>query len=231
MVIFVFFFLLLPWLFPFLCLAYNLYSRPGTIYHIAISKVPSPFLAGKPLEHLCIVAARLHSGPHLWHLSSFVQTFYLPVPRVKSYLQCPLYNERRGGEVQENNLIKPSKQGQRGRRGGEAQKAFVRLPEEEHSQMAVRKQKQWCGTMPIPPSHLVVFIVLLAVLLFVQISPLLQINTVQYSNLILFWQSTNYTSRNQGCKKRKAPVRQESISMIRPEVLNNGSEERIYPFF
>lgn len=74
----------------FLCLAYSPYSHPGTIYHIAISKVPSPFLAGKPLEHLCIVAARLHSGPHLRHLSSFVPTFYLPLPCVKPYLQCPL---------------------------------------------------------------------------------------------------------------------------------------------
>lgn len=92
-----FFSLLLPWLFPFVCLAYSLYSRPGTIYHVAISKVPSPFLAGKPLERLCIVAARLHSGPHLRHLSSFVLTFYLPVPRVKSYLQCPL--KMKDGEV------------------------------------------------------------------------------------------------------------------------------------
>lgn len=76
--------------FLFPCLAYSPYSHPGSIYHIAISKVPSPFLAGKPLEHLCIVAARLHSGPHLRHLSSFVLTFYLPLPCVKPYLQCPL---------------------------------------------------------------------------------------------------------------------------------------------
>lgn len=71
-------------------------ANPGTIYHVAISAElpPShpffPFLAGKPLEHLCITAARLHSGPSSRHLSSFVLTFYLPLPCVKPYLQCPL---------------------------------------------------------------------------------------------------------------------------------------------
>lgn len=66
------------------------------------------------------------------------------------------YNETLGGEAQVNNLIKPSKQGQRG--GGEnSQKAFVRMPEEEHSQMAARKSKQRCGTRPIPPSHLSIY--------------------------------------------------------------------------
>lgn len=59
-----------------------------------------------------------------------------------------------GGEAQINNLIKATKHGQRGRN---AQKAFARMPEEEHSQMAVRKLKQGCGRTPIPPSHLCIY--------------------------------------------------------------------------
>lgn len=94
-VIFVFFFFVLVCFPPstslfFICLAYSPKSQPSTIYHVAISVALSPFLAGKPLEHLCIMAARLHSCPRSQHLSSFVLTFYLPLPSVKSYLQCPI---------------------------------------------------------------------------------------------------------------------------------------------
>lgn len=96
----------------FLCVAYSLYSHPSIIYHAAISTVPSPFLAGKPLEHLCIAAARLHSGTHSRHLSSFVLTFICPCP-VWSPICNAHCNETRGGESEVNNLIKLCKKGQR----------------------------------------------------------------------------------------------------------------------
>lgn len=67
-----------------------LYSHPGSIYHCAISRsASSPSLAGKPLEHRCIVAARLHSGPRLRHSSSSVLSFYLPLPGRRPRRPCP----------------------------------------------------------------------------------------------------------------------------------------------
>lgn len=134
----------------FLCLAYSPYSHPWTIYHVAISTAPSPFLAGKPLEHLCIVAARLHSCLRWRHLSSFVLTFYLALwsPPI-SRLRC---NAMLRGEAQANNLIKAEIKNT-GRREKNTLKTAVRMPEEEHSQMAVRKSKRWCGIVPVPPSR------------------------------------------------------------------------------
>lgn len=112
------------------------------------------------------------------------------------------YNETMGGEAQVNNLIKPSKQGQRVERN--AQKAVVRMPVEEHSQMALRKSKQWCGIEPIPPSHWGIYS---NAVVYPETSSLHDLNPLEMTT----YKKSNNEFRNELFETRNAPVKKEYL--------------------
>lgn len=74
----------------------------------------SPLLAGKPLEHFGYVAARLHCGLPLATFIIYSPNFLSAPALCEARICSAHYNETLGGEAEENNLIKPSKQAQRG---------------------------------------------------------------------------------------------------------------------
>lgn len=73
-----------------------------------------PLLAGKPLEHFSYVAARLHCGPPLATFIIYSPNFLSGLALCVARICSGHYNETQGGEAEENNLIKASKQAQRG---------------------------------------------------------------------------------------------------------------------
>lgn len=103
-----------------------------------------------------------------------------------------------GGEAQVNNLIKPSKQGQRVERN--AQKAIVRMPKEEHSQMALRKSKQCCGIVPVPPSHWGIYSIAVFYPETSSLHDLYPLGMVTYTK-------SNNGFKNELCETRNAPVK------------------------
>lgn len=88
-----------------------------------------------------------------------------------------------------------------------AQKATMRMPEEECSQMALRKWKQGCGTMPMPPSHHGIYSTLSGALVYPETSSshdlVLQDAAIYSNNTTIINQEKSFTGQEKSLKTEK----------------------------